>query len=126
MFTPPIKFSLGEAFIYGDFEGEGDIFSAISLIDEITAQTFSADDVAAMVRDLLVLPRPDPRWLSGRGPAHLCGEPHFRERDRATIQYHYDMGNDFYSLWLDRHMQYSCAYFPTGTENLDTVPRRSK
>ena len=42
-------------------------------------------------------------------------------RDRAAIQYHYDVGNEFYALWLDRHLQYSCAYFPTGMEDLDTA-----
>ena len=31
------------------------------------------------------------------------------------------MGNDFYALWLDRNLQYSCGYFPTGTEDLDTA-----
>lgn len=34
-----------------------------------------------------------------------------RDRDRLAVQHHYDMGNDFYQLWLDPHMVYSCAYF---------------
>jgi cyclopropane-fatty-acyl-phospholipid synthase len=46
---------------------------------------------------------------------------HSRERDLAAIRYHYDVGNEFYSLWLDRRLQYSCAYFPTGSEDLDTA-----
>lgn len=49
---------------------------------------------------------------------------HSRERDRAAIRYHYDVGDDFYALWLDRHRQYSCAYFPTGMEDLDTAQER--
>lgn len=124
MFTPPIELSLGEAFIYGDFDIEGDLFSAFSLIDEIAARTFSPGDMAALTRDLLALPRPDATQRSGRGPARLRGARHSRERDRAAIQYHYDVGNDFYSLWLDRHMQYSCAYFSTSTEDLDTAQER--
>ena len=31
---------------------------------------------------------------------------------RSNIQHHYDIGNDFYRLWLDREMLYTCAYFP--------------
>jgi cyclopropane-fatty-acyl-phospholipid synthase len=31
---------------------------------------------------------------------------------RQNIQHHYDLGNDFYRLWLDREMLYTCAYFP--------------
>lgn len=36
---------------------------------------------------------------------------HTRLRDRKNIQYHYDVSNDFYGLWLDRRRVYSCAYF---------------
>jgi cyclopropane-fatty-acyl-phospholipid synthase len=37
------------------------------------------------------------------------------------VRYHYDVSNDFYRLWLDRNMVYSCAYFETGEEDLDTA-----
>lgn len=33
------------------------------------------------------------------------------ERDRVTVQHHYDTGNTFYKQWLDPHLVYSCAYF---------------
>ncbi|MEM9782464.1 MAG: cyclopropane-fatty-acyl-phospholipid synthase family protein [Pseudomonadota bacterium] len=35
------------------------------------------------------------------------------------IQFHYDVGNDFYRLFLDPQMQYSCAYFPEGVDTLE-------
>jgi cyclopropane-fatty-acyl-phospholipid synthase len=41
-----------------------------------------------------------------------------KERDRANIRAHYDMGNDFYSLMLDETMMYSCAYFADETTSL--------
>ncbi len=41
--------------------------------------------------------------------------------DAAAVRYHYDVSNDFYRLWLDRNMVYSCAYFETGEEDLDTA-----
>jgi cyclopropane-fatty-acyl-phospholipid synthase len=42
-------------------------------------------------------------------------------RDRQAVRFHYDVGNDFYALWLDRRMIYSCAYFERGDEDLDTA-----
>jgi cyclopropane-fatty-acyl-phospholipid synthase len=38
---------------------------------------------------------------------------------KANIHHHYDIGNDFYRIWLDRQMLYSCAYFPTPDVSLD-------
>ena len=38
---------------------------------------------------------------------------------RRNIHHHYDIGNDFYRLWLDREMLYTCAYFPTPELSLE-------
>ena len=38
---------------------------------------------------------------------------------RKNISYHYDLGNDFYGLWLDKTMTYSSAIFETGQESLE-------
>ncbi len=39
---------------------------------------------------------------------------------RSNIHHHYDLGNDFYQLWLDREaMQYTCAYFPRADTTLE-------
>ncbi|MGE4405926.1 C17 cyclopropane fatty acid synthase CfaB [Pseudomonas sp.] len=46
-------------------------------------------------------------------------EAHDKTTDAEAIAYHYDLSNDFYRLWLDRDMVYSCAYFETGHEDLD-------
>jgi cyclopropane-fatty-acyl-phospholipid synthase len=40
---------------------------------------------------------------------------------RRNVHHHYDLGNDFYSLWLDRDMVYTCAYFPTPETDLDAA-----
>jgi cyclopropane-fatty-acyl-phospholipid synthase len=37
---------------------------------------------------------------------------------RRSAKHHYDLGNDFYRLWLDERMQYTCAYFPTPDASL--------
>jgi cyclopropane-fatty-acyl-phospholipid synthase len=41
------------------------------------------------------------------------------DRARRNVQHHYDLGNDFYALWLDREMVYTCAYFPEPAATLD-------
>ena len=46
---------------------------------------------------------------------------HSKKRDREAIQYHYDVSNDFYSLWLDRNMVYSCAYYHSEGDSLETA-----
>jgi cyclopropane-fatty-acyl-phospholipid synthase len=38
---------------------------------------------------------------------------------RNNVHRHYDLGNDFYRLWLDREMVYTCAYFPTPGATLE-------
>jgi cyclopropane-fatty-acyl-phospholipid synthase len=40
-------------------------------------------------------------------------------RARENIWHHYDLGNDFYRLWLDEQMVYTCAYFPTPNATLE-------
>ena len=48
---------------------------------------------------------------TGRGRA--------REENRDFVQFHYDVSNDFYRLFLDPHMQYSCAYFTDWSNGVD-------
>jgi cyclopropane-fatty-acyl-phospholipid synthase len=43
--------------------------------------------------------------------------------NRRNIQDHYDLGNEFFRLFLDPSMTYSCAVFPTGNESLETAQR---
>ncbi len=120
MFRPPLELSLSEAFIRGDFDIEGDLCAVFDRFNLL---------IGALSNSPLTLLH---RWLSlpgentsagkiTRGPAHLSGARHSRNRDRAAVQFHYDVGNDFYALWLDKSMVYSCAYYPTGTDNLDTA-----
>lgn len=124
MFTPPIELALGEAFVCGDFDIEGDLFAVFALLDEFAHPAVSPGSTLALARQLLMLPKAGPRRPAGRGPVRLRGARHSRERDRVAVRYHYDVGNAFYRLWLDRRLQYSCAYFPTGTEDLDTAQER--
>ena len=44
-----------------------------------------------------------------------------KSQARKNISYHYDLGNDFYGLWLDDTMTYSSALFATGQESLEAA-----
>jgi cyclopropane-fatty-acyl-phospholipid synthase len=68
---------------------------------------------------------------AGRAPGRLALAAraarrfrHSRSTDRESVQYHYDVSNDFYRLWLDEAMVYSCAYFEQGDEDLATAQRK--
>jgi cyclopropane-fatty-acyl-phospholipid synthase len=120
MFRPPVELSLGEAYLRGDFDVEGDIIPAFSLAPAARASLGSGATVLRLLPLWLSLPAEDGGSLfATRAPVRLSGEVHSRDRDRAAIQYHYDVGNDFYRLFLDRRMVYSCAYFRTGEESID-------
>ena len=87
MLTPPVELSLGESYIRGDFDLEGDIFSAMSLVESISTHIFSISEIARLVRNIMALPDKNPETRIERGPANLKGAQHSRERDRAAIQY---------------------------------------
>lgn len=120
MFRPPVELSLGEAYLRGDFRIEGDLASAFAIAPAARSAFHSAASVARLGRLWSRLPDGEDDARYGvYAPADLRGPQGSRQRDRAAIQYHYDVGNDFYRLFLDERMVYSCAYFPTGQEGLD-------
>lgn len=47
-------------------------------------------------------------------------------RSQQNVAHHYDLGNDFYRIWLDEDWQYSCGYFPSGTETLEQAQLEKK
>jgi cyclopropane-fatty-acyl-phospholipid synthase len=90
---------LGEAYVEGHVEVEGPISEALR----------AAAGLAAYLG----------RSKQGKLPPLL--NLHTRRRDAEAIRYHYDVSNDFYALWLDRRMVYSCAYYRTGDEDIDAA-----
>ena len=64
--------------------------------------------------------------------APWAGRPTVRARPRrqskrtqtANVRHHYDLGNDFYRLWLDESMTYSCAYFRGPSDSLERAQRQ--
>jgi cyclopropane-fatty-acyl-phospholipid synthase len=60
MFAPPVERSLGEAFIYGDYDLEGDLITAFTLFHVIFERPHSLGDLIDIVHDLLTLPHDGP------------------------------------------------------------------
>lgn len=127
MLTPPSELRFGEAYVRGDVEIEGSIEAAAGLAGQLRERIGRPRDIARIVACASHLPRdhgnegevPHPR----RERLRFTGRRHSRERDREAVRSHYDVGNDFYALWLDKSLVYSCAYFPGQTEDLDSAQR---
>src|SRR5438477_7357897 len=107
--------ALGEAFIYGDFDISGDILAIFPVAQYLSGKHFSAAEKLRLGALLLGLPS---RAHEGNGRAGLDGRPHSKSRDRSAIIYHYDVSNDFYRLWLDPELVYSCAYFKSPEDKI--------
>jgi len=98
-FAHPDLAALGEAYVEGDIDVEGPIDEALRAAEMLTRQL----------------------GKSAKGRLPFFRPRHSKKRDAEAIRYHYDVSNDFYSLWLDRRMVYSCAYFKSGDEDLDVA-----
>jgi len=96
----------GEAYMRGDLTiEEGDLRSFLMVVTDQREQFREPafiNLIAAMVKWL--------KWAAGGNN---------RRRAVRNVAHHYDLSNDFYRLFLDRAMHYSCAYFPTGSETLE-------
>ncbi len=93
LLNPNLHF--GDAYSEGSIEVEGDLVRFLESV---------ADTGTAFQRFLGRLPRPRPNTLKA---------------SKENIHHHYDIGNDFYRLWLDDEMVYTCAYYPTPEASLE-------
>ncbi|KDB08485.1 Cyclopropane-fatty-acyl-phospholipid synthase [Burkholderia sp. lig30] len=92
--------NLGEAYVKGKIDIEGKLSDIINVSYSLARSTMTSAGKLARVR----------RYFT-----------HTKSSDKKAIQYHYDVSNDFYRLWLDENMVYSCAYFERGDEDLATA-----
>ncbi|MGH2858181.1 MAG: class I SAM-dependent methyltransferase [Solirubrobacteraceae bacterium] len=118
----PGELGLGRAYVLGLLDTD-DIEGALRVVDTFEAPKLSPRQIArlgaAVVRacGLTRLPRPPASELL------LTGERHTVGRDRRAVRYHYDAGNDFFALFLDPTMTYSCAYWRGGATTLEEAQR---
>jgi len=99
LFTPSLS-NLGAAYVNGEIDVEGKPSAIISIGNALASGTLK---------------------LEGKFSRIVRKMRRSKEKDREAIQYHYDVSNDFYKLWLDENMVYSCAYFENGDEDLATA-----
>jgi cyclopropane-fatty-acyl-phospholipid synthase len=122
MFSSGTEMGVAEAFLDNDFDVAGDIEAAFELADVLGQRAAPSWRTAlADYYRLQRLPAKPGRRLAGRIFAAAGGRRHSLERDRRAVTFHYDVSNDFFRLWLDRGMVYSCAYFERAEDDLDTA-----
>jgi cyclopropane-fatty-acyl-phospholipid synthase len=114
----PGQLGLGRAYVAGDLDPD-DLDAALELID-----TWSPPPIPAAARRRLVLAalrahglRPPPRVPAAE--LRLRGERHSRARDARAVRHHYDVSNEYFALFLDASMTYSCGIFSRGAETLE-------
>jgi cyclopropane-fatty-acyl-phospholipid synthase len=116
----PSRLPMAEAYIYDDVDIEGDIHAVFPLGHHLLSAHRPVSERLRLARALLSLPS-ERRPRVGRGRARIDGRRFSLERDRRAVAYHYDLSNDFFSLYLDRRMVYTCAYFDSAEDDLDTA-----
>jgi len=114
----PGELGLGRAYAAGMIEVD-DLDGAVRMVDTFQPPTLSVKQQLRLARAMVCAcgvtapPRRPPTEL------RLRGERHTLARDRRAVRHHYDVGNEFFALFLDRSMTYSCAYFRGGAITLD-------
>jgi cyclopropane-fatty-acyl-phospholipid synthase len=122
MFLPLTEMQLGEAYIYNDFDIEGEIETLLPLFERIREQRPGTWEKLRYGARLLSFPNVKQERPAGVA-ATLHGRIHSPDRDRQAIAYHYDRSNDFYALWLDSQMVYTCAYFASPDADLESAQK---
>jgi cyclopropane-fatty-acyl-phospholipid synthase len=114
----PDTLGLGRAYVDGSLEVD-DLDAGFIVIDEWEPPELSVTDKARL--GLGVLAAALPGGIPKRPSLELIlrGERHTPQRDAAAIRYHYDVGNEFFGLFLDESMTYSCAIFSKGAQTLE-------
>jgi cyclopropane-fatty-acyl-phospholipid synthase len=114
----PGQLGISRAYVSGLLEVD-DLDAAMALVANWQAPAIDARDrlrlaAAALPAVGLTAPAPIPEMeLRPRG------ERHSLLRDRRAVRHHYDVSNDFFALFLDESLTYSCALFSRGAKTLD-------
>src|SRR6266566_9419660 len=115
-FSAATQVALGEAYLYNDFDISGDILAIFPVAEYLAERYFNAAEKLHLGSLLLGLPS---QTRNGNGNAKLRGIVHSKSRDQRAVSFHYDVSNEFYRLWLDPAMVYSCAYFKSPEDNIE-------
>jgi cyclopropane-fatty-acyl-phospholipid synthase len=128
MLLPPSELAITEAYLHDDYDIEGSMEAVTNLAPGLVSSLGGAGPLARLAWRLRQLPgkdAPAPGSTAGnRAGFQGSGTQHSQQRDSAAVRYHYDTGNDFYALWLDSRMVYSCGYFQHESDDLDTAQKQ--
>jgi cyclopropane-fatty-acyl-phospholipid synthase len=119
----PLHLSLAESYIYDDVDIEGSIEAVVPLADDLMRRRWTVREwfhfakASWTERGLERLPE-EIRSLA------LQGRRHEKLRDKQAVRFHYDLPVEFYRLWLDPHLMYSCASYQHHTEELSVAQAR--
>jgi cyclopropane-fatty-acyl-phospholipid synthase len=115
LLVPLSDLAAGEAYLDDDVDVEGSMVAAMRAVAALRADGLDAPGRLGVMRSLLRLPAPPAgrrqrhQHVVGRGRTR--GRAHTLRRDAQVVRHHYDVGNDFYRLFLDPALVYSCACF---------------
>ncbi|MET8584765.1 class I SAM-dependent methyltransferase [Streptomyces collinus] len=124
MLFKPGELGLARAWVAGDLDIEGDLYTALEALAgsvwergegaRTLTQALRDPEVRAAGRELLRLVGPPVPPAPPREEVRRRRHLHTRRSDSRAISHHYDVGNDFYELVLGPSMVYSCAYWEDG------------
>ncbi len=123
MLWAPGELGIGRAYVTGELEAEGDIFSLLEALHVAARPDLRAGPRPAVLAlraalQLGVLGRPPAPPAEEASPR---GRRHSKSRDAEVISHHYDISNEFYRLVLGPSMTYSCARFVETSTTLETA-----
>jgi cyclopropane-fatty-acyl-phospholipid synthase len=114
----PGSLGLGRAYVEGSLDVD-DLDAAFLVVDEWQPPAISRADRARLTMAALAACLPGGLPRSPSLELSLQGERHTPVRDAAAVRYHYDVGNEFFALFLDDSMTYSCGIFSRGAQTLE-------
>ncbi|MFN4259087.1 MAG: class I SAM-dependent methyltransferase [Gemmataceae bacterium] len=122
MFWPPDRLSLMESYIFDEFDVEGEMLGFCRILKYIhgLVKSWGWCDKLRVLAQIYRLPKLE-RSRTTLLTTDMADEQRSIQHDKKSIAYHYDLSNDFYALWLDRQMVYTCAYFHTPDDDIDTA-----
>jgi cyclopropane-fatty-acyl-phospholipid synthase len=118
----PGTLGLGRAYVEGSLEVD-DLDAAFIVVDEWSPPPLGGTDRARLAVALAAAAAPGGLPRRPQLELTLQGSLHTPERDAAAVRYHYDVGNDFFALFLDDSMTYSCGIFSRGARTLEDAQR---